>query len=131
MARQTSWIVGSSPDCDVVVSHPNVSARHCRLTRSNVGYVVEDLQSSNGTFVNSVRVAEPMAVSQQDRITLGRVVEMPWPGAATVASQEGLRGSHRSVEPPIPSRSREAFPSQRGDETAQVIVAIRGAAMEL
>src|SRR5712691_7987 len=131
MARQTSWIVGSNPDCDVVVSHPTVSVRHCRLTRSTVGYVVEDLRSSNGTFVNGVRLAEPTAVSQQDRITLGRVVEMPWPEAAAAASQEARRGSHRSFEPTIPSRFREALDSQRGDEPAQVIVAIRGAAMEL
>src|SRR5712691_4653840 len=131
MARQNSWIVGSSPDCDVVISHPNVSARHCRLTRSTVGFIVEDLQSSNGTFVNGVRLAEPMAVSQQDRITLGRVVEMPWPGAAAAASQEGRRGSRRSDESTVPPSSLEAPPSQRANKPAQVIVAIRGAAMEL
>lgn len=113
MARQTSWIVGSDLDCDVVVPHPNVSAKHCRLTRSPVGFHLEDLQSSNGTFVNGVRVMEPMAVSRQDRITLGRSVEMPWPGSTPVASDS------------------EAAPSQRTHEAAQVTVTLRGNAMEL
>ena len=113
MARQTSWIVGSDLDCDVVVPHPNVSAKHCRLTRSPVGFHLEDLQSSNGTFVNGVRVMEPMAVSRQDQITLGRSVEMPWPGSTPVASD--------SV----------AAPSQTTHEAAQVSVALHGNAMVL
>ena len=83
MARQKTWLVGSGTDCDVVVPHTNVSANHCRLTQSATGFVLEDLQSSNGTFVNGVRVVEPMAVSWQDRITMGRTVEMPWPGSTS------------------------------------------------
>lgn len=113
MARQTSWIVGSDLGCDVVVPHPNVSAKHCRLTRSPAGFLVEDLHSSNGTFVNGVRVMEPMAVSRRDQITLGRSVEMPWPSSTPVASDS------------------EAAPSQTTHEAAHVSVALHGNAMVL
>lgn len=86
MAQQSSWIVGSDLDCDVVVTHPTVSAHHCRLTRSATGFSLEDLKSSNGTFVNGVRITEPIGVSRGDRITLGHSVEMPWPRSKPTAS---------------------------------------------
>ena len=37
-----SWLVGRSPDCDLVAAGDGVSARHCRLT-ATAGLVVEDL----------------------------------------------------------------------------------------
>ena len=131
MARQKTWLVGSGTDCDVVVPHPNVSAKHCRLTRSATGFVVEDLQSSNGTFVNGVRVVEPMAVSRQDQITLGRTVEMPWPGSGAVASEVEKRSSRRAAESTARAGSAGASPSRSLHEAAQVTVALRGNAMVL
>lgn len=76
-----SWIIGSDPECDLVVDWPTVSGRHCRLTRTSDGDVLEDLGSSNGTYVNGVRVAGPVAVRPGDRVTLGKQVPMPWPAA--------------------------------------------------
>lgn len=134
MARQKTWLVGSGTNCDVVVPHPNVSANHCRLTHTATGFVVEDLQSSNGTFVNGVRVEEPMAVSRQDQITLGRTVEMPWPGSGPVASDEEKRSSCRAAE--LTARAGSAVrhggsPSRSPHEAVQVTVTLRGNAMVL
>lgn len=131
MARQKTWLIGSGTDCDVVVPHPNVSANHCRLTRSATGFVVEDLQSSNGTFVNGVRVVEPIAVSRQDQITLGRTVEMPWPGSGSTSFDEGGRGSRRAVESTASAGSAGASPSRSPHEAVQVTVTLRGSAMVL
>ncbi len=74
-----TWIVGSDEGCDVVVAQPRVSRRHCRLTESDDGYLLEDLGSSNGTYVNGDRIEAPARVSAGDRITLGALVAMPWP----------------------------------------------------
>jgi len=49
-----SWLVGRSPECDVVAAGDGVSARHCRLTATAGGLSVEDFGSTNGTFVKSV-----------------------------------------------------------------------------
>src|SRR5262245_36609879 len=76
-----SWIIGSDPECDLVVDWPTVSGRHCRLTRASDGDRVEDLGSSNGTYVNGVRVEGSVAVRPGDRVTLGKRVPMPWPAA--------------------------------------------------
>lgn len=74
-----SWTIGSSPDCDLVVDLPTVSAHHCRLTRDADGFLLEDLGSTNGTFVNGERCGAPARVSRDDSITLGRTLRMPWP----------------------------------------------------
>src|SRR5207302_2110810 len=52
-----SVTIGSRPDCDLVVNVPSVSGRHCRLTRDGASFVLEDLGSTNGTYLNGERVA--------------------------------------------------------------------------
>jgi two-component system, NtrC family, response regulator GlrR len=49
-------VVGTHSDCDVVLSDPRVSRRHCRLSLGGRGVLVEDLSSKNGTFVGGVEV---------------------------------------------------------------------------
>lgn len=78
-----TWIVGSGVDCDVVVNKPTVSARHCRLTELADGYLLEDLGSSNGTFVNGEQLVSPRRVARGDAITLGLTVPLPWPKPAS------------------------------------------------
>jgi hypothetical protein len=83
-----SWTIGSRPDCDLVVDSPRVSGCHCRLTRDERGYVLEDLGSTNGTYVNGSRITDPVRVARGDSVTLGATSPMPWPpetaSAATV-----------------------------------------------
>jgi transcriptional regulator with GAF, ATPase, and Fis domain len=50
--------VGALPENDFVVRDTSVSRRHCRIQQEPEGYVVVDLESTNGTFVNGVRVRE-------------------------------------------------------------------------
>jgi pSer/pThr/pTyr-binding forkhead associated (FHA) protein len=79
-----SWVIGSRSDCDVVVDSPVVSARHCQLTQTPEGFVLEDLGSTNGIFVDGVKITAPTRVTPGESITLGKTLLMPWPaGAAT------------------------------------------------
>jgi predicted component of type VI protein secretion system len=48
--------IGRQPDNTVSVDNPAVSGRHARIARDGDGFVVEDLESRNGTFVNGERV---------------------------------------------------------------------------
>jgi ABC-type multidrug transport system ATPase subunit len=45
-------LIGRNEACDVVLNHPQVSSMHARLERSNRQIYIEDLRSSNGTYVN-------------------------------------------------------------------------------
>ena len=51
-----SLAVGRKPDNDIVVDNPAVSGHHCRISKQGGTYFVEDLESTNGTFVNEKRV---------------------------------------------------------------------------
>ena len=66
-------IVGRSTECHWVISSGAVSRRHARLRRQSGEITLEDLGSSNGTFVNGERLAEPMALKDQDAIKFGSV----------------------------------------------------------
>src|SRR5262249_4783102 len=58
----------------------DVSGKHCRLSRDGTSWMIEDLGSSNGTFVNGRRLNAnaPLAVHHGDTITLGNSA-LPWP----------------------------------------------------
>jgi pSer/pThr/pTyr-binding forkhead associated (FHA) protein len=74
-----TWIIGSRAPCDIVVDSPGVSGRHCRLTSTSDGYIIEDLGSTNGTHVNGVRITTSCRVTRRDTITLGLNAPLPWP----------------------------------------------------
>ena len=91
-----TWIIGSGGDCDIVVAQPRVSRRHCRFTELADGHLVEDLGSSNGTYVNGERIAEATRVSAGDTITLGALVPMPWPPSSGAPGATVLRIGRKS-----------------------------------
>lgn len=48
--------VGRKPDNDIVIDNPAISGHHCKISLEGGTYYVEDLDSTNGTFVNEKRV---------------------------------------------------------------------------
>lgn len=75
--------VGRAVRADFIVDAPLVSRFHCRLTASGDGrLLVEDLGSTNGTFVNGVRISSAEA-GDGDRIGIGRV---------ELVASRGIRG---------------------------------------
>ncbi len=76
---RTSWLIGSAAECDIQVGSPYVSGRHCRLTLDNGIWTLEDLGSTNGTYVNGSRLAGATAVTPADRVTLGSSTALRWP----------------------------------------------------
>ena len=65
-------VIGRDPGCDRVADAATISGRHARLAPDGSGGIlVEDLGSSNGTFVNAVRIDRPVPVVAGDLISLG------------------------------------------------------------
>ncbi len=63
-------VIGRSKDCDVPLADGNVSRRHAELGRSEEGFVLRDLDSTNGTMVNGRRVRSA-TIGAGDEITIG------------------------------------------------------------
>ena len=51
-------VIGRSPGADIVIGDDFVSGRHARIAPAGTDVVLEDLGSTNGTFVNRVRIRE-------------------------------------------------------------------------
>ena len=65
-----SLLFGRNPDCDVYIDSPLISREHARLAISPSGSTLEDLGSTNGTFINGKRIKGRMPISAQDHIEL-------------------------------------------------------------
>lgn len=64
--------VGRLADNDIVVEDSSVSGYHARITGRNGSWLLEDLDSSNGTFLNNTRVTERTRLKSGDVILFGR-----------------------------------------------------------
>jgi two-component system, NtrC family, response regulator HydG len=64
-------LIGKSPACDLVLADPEVSRRHLSLDVVRDGLRVVDLGSTNGTFVNGIRVND-VVLRGDETITVGR-----------------------------------------------------------
>jgi pSer/pThr/pTyr-binding forkhead associated (FHA) protein len=49
--------IGRKPENDLVIDNPSVSGRHCRVVADGAEYFVEDLNSTNGTFLRDQKIA--------------------------------------------------------------------------
>jgi hypothetical protein len=67
---QDELVIGRHPSCDLVVSDATVSRRHARLTFRDGGWVVQDLDSTNGTRLNG-RYVGRCRLRPGDRLELG------------------------------------------------------------
>ncbi len=67
---ETEITIGRDPACEVVLSGAEVSRRHARLLFRDGSWVLQDLQSTNGTTVNGVRVGR-CELRPGDHLVLG------------------------------------------------------------
>lgn len=65
--------LGRLAECDVVVDDPGASRQHARVNRTDSGFVLTDLGSTNGTLVNGESIREHL-LEDGDRITIGETM---------------------------------------------------------
>jgi hypothetical protein len=94
-------VVIGRQDADLVLADPEVSRRHAVLRRSGESVLLEDLDSTNGTFVNGERIRKPIAVGPSDQVRVGRItleIESDWQAAQTLVSPPMRPDQIRSAE---------------------------------
>jgi pSer/pThr/pTyr-binding forkhead associated (FHA) protein len=67
-------ILGRDPSASIRLEEDSVSKQHARLSHENGVFHIEDLESSNGTFVNGRRVYRRTELRPGDLIRLGAVI---------------------------------------------------------
>jgi hypothetical protein len=65
--------IGRLPECDVVVDDAGASRQHAEVRRTDDGFVLSDLGSTNGTLVNGAPIREHL-LEEGDRITIGETI---------------------------------------------------------
>ena len=124
--------IGRHPQCTLFVNQPSVSRRHARVWYDGKNWIVEDLKSSNGTFVNNQRI-ERETLNEGDEVRCGdfkitflmedftrEVGDVaPAPSAPRLVGAIRSQASIPQVDPQVVSRPTigiaDAFPSQATD----------------
>lgn len=126
---KTEVSLGRDLTNDLVVSDPEVSRHHARLYLQGNTYVLEDLGSTNGTFVNGIRLTGPYPLRSGETISLGERVVFLYeiadedvtvvtpaskiPAGGELYSQPGV-----SVPPVPPSRGAQSTAPSKSRYTA-------------
>lgn len=69
---RTPMTLGRRESCDISLQFPNISGLHCELSYRDGYWLIRDLNSSNGTKVQGVRITAPRPLKPGDEIALGR-----------------------------------------------------------
>jgi predicted component of type VI protein secretion system len=96
-------MMGRDVTNDVVLGDAEVSRQHARITRTPAGYVLEDLGSTNGTFVNGDRLAAPRVLNAGDLLGLGEIVTLTFDSTSpeSAATVMGAPVGKATAAPPV------------------------------
>jgi putative serine protease PepD len=83
------FVIGRDASCDLTVDDPKVSGEHAEIIRSGSSFVLRDLGSTNGTYVNGSRVREPVALEGGDQLRVGNTQLQAVPGGAPFPAAAG------------------------------------------
>jgi pSer/pThr/pTyr-binding forkhead associated (FHA) protein len=123
--REGSLLIGRLPECDVMIDDGLVSRMHARISVRNDSVVVEDLHSTNGVYVNGMRITHSALLREGDRLLTGTTEISLFearPDARVAPLRPRREPEPRSVQPgrdsvdprepvrtTLPARARESF----------------------
>lgn len=80
--------IGRDPMSEITINDPEVSRRHASLTATLSGYQIQDLGSTNGTFIDGVRLGgDPLGLESGQIITIGGGVALLYQSVTEVDAQ--------------------------------------------
>lgn len=107
--------IGRDVANDVFINDAEVSRRHARLVQQGGAYLIEDLGSTNGTYVNGQRISGPSPLRPGDSVYLGENVSLSFEGllydrgAVPVAAPTDVLQPAPQVTAPPPSPPQPVY----------------------
>ena len=101
------FTVGRKPDNDIVLSHPTVSGHHCKIYSAGDSWFVEDLNSTNGTFVNGKRMLKAAGLRRNDTVILAKY-SLVFLDDSAAAPESAKKTGEKAKQKPEP----EIFPQK-------------------
>jgi pSer/pThr/pTyr-binding forkhead associated (FHA) protein len=100
--------IGRDSSNEISINDAEVSRRHARLTFQGGKYVIEDLGSTNGTYVNGQRLTGQRVLKSGEVVSLGEQIQLVYeavdadPGATMVSSRKAPEPRAAAAPPPAP-----------------------------
>lgn len=91
-----TFTIGRASDCDIVLSDRQVSRHHAQVKQDEDGYLLRDLGSKNGTYVNGEELREPYRLKDGDEIQIALYVKLGFVGADATLPLE-LTGPNKGL----------------------------------
>lgn len=128
---KTEVTIGRIEGNDIVLSKSNVSKRHSRIVLKDGRFIIVDLKSTNGTFVNGKKIGGPQVLRATDKVYIGDyvlsvdvAVAKPAPIVAKTISTPAFDEDEQDEEP---SESEDDDGEDEEEEPPKKIVPVRSA----
>jgi hypothetical protein len=111
------FLIGRSPECDMVLEATTISGRHARIVRRGDQYELQDLQSTNGTFVGGAKI-ESHTLRADDRLRFDRYefrFVNPRDVSRTVIGEAAPRPRAEATAPMPPGGVTQPLPTPTAD----------------
>ncbi len=103
---QDELTIGRDITNRIVINDPEVSRKHCRLTLQSGAYVIEDLGSTNGTFVDGQRLIGPHMLRPGEIVMMGEKISLEYEVLGFDPNATLISGPGQQAQP---EASRETF----------------------
>lgn len=114
--------IGRDVNNDIVINDSEISRKHSRLLMQAGGFVLEDLGSTNGTFINGQRLMGPHVLRPGETLMLGEnvslVFEAGFDSDATVVSAPVQAPTYTPPPPPVQRETYTPPPVQQAPRQA-------------
>jgi hypothetical protein len=111
-------VIGRDSSSAIAINDAEVSRKHARLNFQGGKYVIEDLGSTNGTFVNGQRLVSPVVLKSGDVVSLGEQIVLMYEALAADIG-ETVISARKSVPRPAPAAVAASVPASQPPPTQQ------------